>query len=56
MKPRVVLYNRRPRRESTEMGVAKCVCCYQRIRRKCGYDRARCGDRRRRSGGDDAGG
>ncbi len=26
MKPRIVMYNRRPRPEPTEMGVAKCAC------------------------------
>src|SRR5205807_3300752 len=56
MKPRIVLYNRRPRPEPTEMGVAKCVCCCRLIRQECGYDRACGGDRRRRSDGDDAGG
>ena len=51
-----MLYNRPPRPEPTEMGVAKCVCCSRRIRRECGYERACGGDRRRRSDGDDAGG
>jgi len=56
MKPWVVLYNRRPRPEPMEMGVAKCVFCCLRADRECGYDRA-CGDDRWRwSDGDDAGG
>ena len=56
MRPRLVPHNRPPQARTDGNGAAKCACFSRRIRLGGGYDRACGGDRRRRSGRDDAGG